>query len=62
MDHTLLTIPQTCGRLKLGRSKIYQLLANRELVAIRIGRSVRFDTAVIDAYVAKLQAEAEAEA
>ena len=62
MDAILLTIPETCARLNLGRSKIYQLLAHGDLVAIRIGRAVRFHTAVIDAYVAKLQAEAEAEA
>ncbi|MBF6185035.1 helix-turn-helix domain-containing protein [Nocardia puris] len=34
----LLTIPETCSRLRLSRWSVYQLIHRRELASIKIGR------------------------
>ncbi|WP_109528686.1 helix-turn-helix domain-containing protein [Nocardia aurea] len=35
---TLLTIPEACTRLRLSRWGLYQLINNRELATVKIGR------------------------
>ncbi|MDO8614989.1 MAG: excisionase family DNA-binding protein [Dehalococcoidia bacterium] len=62
MEQILLTIPAAASRLSLGRSKLYELLTANELHAVRIGRAVRVSTAEVDAYAARLLAEATADA
>jgi excisionase family DNA binding protein len=37
----LLTVPEVMVRLKLGRSKVYDLIRSHRLVSITIGRSRR---------------------
>jgi excisionase family DNA binding protein len=57
----LLTIPDCCARLNLGRSKIYQLINQGSLPVVRIGRAVRVDAKALEEWVARLQEEATEE-
>jgi excisionase family DNA binding protein len=62
MDRLLMSIPQVCDQLALGRSKVYELIAAGEIrPVIRIGRAVRIPASAISAYVERLQEEAEEE-
>lgn len=47
----LLTPEEAARVLRIGRSKLYQLLADKELTSIKIGRSRRVRPADIDAYI-----------
>ncbi len=57
----LLTIPDCCARLGLGRSKIYQLINDGSIPVVRIGKSVRVEAKALEEWVARLQAEAAGE-
>ncbi len=54
----LLTVPEVMAVLKLGRSKVYDLIRSRRLVSVRIGRSRRIPVAAVGALVADLIREA----
>lgn len=47
----LVSIPQVLALLDIGRTTLYQLMADEELVPIRIGRSVRFVVSEVEAFV-----------
>jgi len=53
----LVTVAQAAEILTIGRSTIYQLIWNAELVPIRIGRSVRFTVDQLKEYVNRRRAE-----
>ena len=53
----LLKVPEACHLLALGRSTIYKLMAQGELDAVHIGRSVRITAESAAAFVARQQAE-----
>lgn len=53
----LITVAQAAEILTIGRSTIYQLIWNAELVPIRIGRSVRFTVDQLEEYVNRRRAE-----
>lgn len=53
----LLTVPEAAERLRLGRSKIYELMQSREIAAVRVGRSVRIPVSALNEFVAKLEEE-----
>ena len=53
----LITVEQAAEILTIGRSTIYQLIWNAELVPIRIGRSVRFTMDQLEEFVNRRQAE-----
>lgn len=53
----LVTVEQAAEILTVGRSTIYQLIWNAELVPIRIGRSVRFTVDQLEDFVNRRQAE-----
>ena len=57
----LLTIPDCCARLGLGRSKIYQLINDGSIPVVRIGKAVRVSSKALEDLVARLQEEAAAE-
>lgn len=38
----LLTVDESCGMLRIGRSKMYDIMTKGLLKPVRIGRSVRF--------------------
>jgi len=39
--------------LKLGRSKIYELIASKELRTVRVGRAIRIPASALQEFVAK---------
>lgn len=44
-------------RLKIGRTRVFELIARGELRSISIGRSRRVPASAVDAYIERLQAE-----
>lgn len=51
-EQLLATIDETARRLGVGRSSIYQLIKDKKLEAVKIGRSVRIP---IDSTIALVQ-------
>lgn len=49
----LITIVQAAEIIGLSRSKLYELLASRELPSVRIGRARRIDLADLDRFIAR---------
>ena len=47
--------------LKLGRSKIYQLIASKELRTVREGRAIRIPASALKEYVQRKEQEAKAQ-
>jgi excisionase family DNA binding protein len=57
----LLRVPDAAARLGIGRSKFYELLHNKEIPTVRIGRAVRVPVAALRAWVeAKVDEDAGA--
>ena len=50
----LCSIPDTCRLTDLGRTKVYQLLDDGELLSVHIGKRRLIIRASIDAYIEKL--------
>jgi excisionase family DNA binding protein len=48
----LLTVPEVMARMRLGRSKVYDLIRSKRLVSITVGRSRRVPTAALSAFIA----------
>jgi excisionase family DNA binding protein len=57
-DVVLLTVPVTMHRLSIGRTRLYELMALGEIVAVKVGRSRRVTRASVDDFVARRIAEA----
>ncbi len=54
----LLYTPEDAGRvLGLGRSKVFELLADGQLSSVQIGRSRRIPRTALESFVAGLQAQ-----
>lgn len=49
----LLTIVQAAEIVGLSRSKLYELLASRELPSVRIGRARRIDLVDLERFIAR---------
>ncbi|MFH8292556.1 helix-turn-helix domain-containing protein [Streptomyces sp. NPDC018059] len=47
----LLTVPEVMARLKLGRTKVYDLIRTKRLVSITEGRARRIPESSLQAYV-----------
>lgn len=59
---SLLRIPEVARRLGVGRTTIYQLLAQgAPLVKVHIGRAARIEASSVDSYI-ELLAQSETEA
>jgi excisionase family DNA binding protein len=56
----LADIEGTCGELHVGRTKVFELIANGELESIVIGRRRLVPRASIEAYIERLRAEQRA--
>jgi excisionase family DNA binding protein len=54
----LLTIPETCAALRVGRSTVFELLRSGELRSIKIRGARRIPAAEVDALVTRLYSEA----
>lgn len=60
-DSALLhTIEEAGGRLKLGRSAVYELITSGELESVKIGRARRIPEDALVAFVEKLRGQSTA--
>ena len=59
MTQMLYTESQLCEAYQLSRSTIRRKMAEGEIVPVRIGRSIRFVAADVEAFVARLREEAQ---
>lgn len=57
----LLTPEEAAARLGIGRTKVFDLIANGRLKSVSIGRSRRVPTAALEAFVAQLQNDGDGE-
>lgn len=51
----LLTIREAAQVLGVGRTTVYELIANDELEVVHIGRSARIPTAAVDEFIDRLR-------
>lgn len=58
----LLTVAEVCQRLKLGKSKIFELVATGQLESLKIDGARRFTEDQVDAFIAHRIAAARASA
>ena len=58
----LLTLKETAVALRLGRSKLYELMAAGKLRSVKIGGSRRISATALAEFVAALEAEEEGDA
>lgn len=61
-SYSLLSVRDTCARLAVGRSSLYQFVRRGWLTPIRYGRSVRFDPLEIDGFIASRRGKKAGEA
>jgi excisionase family DNA binding protein len=54
----LLTPEEAAVMLSVGRTRVYELIANGELAAVRIGRSRRIPVLVVEGFVRQLLEDA----
>lgn len=60
MERLLLTDKEVCELLAIGRTKLLSLVSQGELNVVRIGRRRLFARDAVQAFVRRLQAEAQA--
>ena len=51
----LYTVKEAAEQLRLGQTKLYELIARRELAAVHIGRATRIPAAALDEFVQMLR-------
>lgn len=54
------TVAEACARLRVGRTKLYELVAQNEIQSIHVGRRVLVTEAALQAYVDRLCSESAA--
>jgi excisionase family DNA binding protein len=57
--HPLLNSPEAARELKIGKRTLAQLIAERKIGFIKIGRSVRFSREDLDAFVERQRIKAQ---
>ena len=58
--HVLLSIPEACDRLQLGRTTVYDLIRSGELASVSIGRRRLIPADALTNYVSRLTEAASA--
>ena len=53
----LLTIPQVCKALGLGRTKVYELIQNEGLPVVRFGKAVRVSPGSLQRWLARREGQ-----
>ena len=51
MDRELLKVDEVAALLKIGRTKVYQLVAEGELPAVRIGKALRISAEALQEWL-----------
>ena len=54
MSKMLLTVEEAADRLSIGRTKVYELVANGELGSVTIGRCRRIEVEAVAAFIDRL--------
>ncbi|MDI2128742.1 helix-turn-helix domain-containing protein [Yinghuangia seranimata] len=57
MHDELLTVPEVMARLRLGRSKVYDLIRSRRLTSVKIDACRRIPASALDAFMSVLLEE-----
>lgn len=57
MQTQFLSISQTCTALSIGRTKLYSLIREGEIISTKIGRRTVIHTRCIEAFVERAMAE-----
>ncbi len=60
MKETFLTVKEVAQRLAVGRTTVYELIAKRELTAIKIGRARRIPESALERWIAQQLNDKEA--
>lgn len=60
VDTHTYSIPDTCGKLSLSRSYVYELIAAGKLKSVKAGRRRLVTESAIAAYIASLTGESDA--
>jgi excisionase family DNA binding protein len=50
-DFELLSIPQVCQRLGMGKSWVYRRIHNQEIPSVRLGRTIKIRRSDLDQYL-----------
>jgi excisionase family DNA binding protein len=58
----LLTVAEVCQRLRLGKSKVFELVATKQLESLKIDGARRFTEDQLNDFIARRIAAAEASA
>jgi excisionase family DNA binding protein len=58
-DNELLTVEEVAGKLNIGRTTVYELIASGDLPSITIRRCRRVLRSDLDAYITRLRSEGE---
>ena len=53
--YELVTVPEALGLLKIGRTKLYSLIAEQKLTAVKIGKSTRVRLADLETLITHRQ-------
>jgi len=53
-DRLLLTIPEACDRLNVGRTTLYGLISEGEVPMLKVGRKSLVPATALEAYVARM--------
>lgn len=53
MTETFLSVKEVARRLAVGRTTVYELIAKRELTAIRIGHARRIPQSALERWIAQ---------
>ena len=61
MHDQMLRVDEVADVLRLGRTKVYQMLAGGELPSVRIGKVLRVSAAALQEWIRRRASEAEAE-
>lgn len=51
MNTTLLSIPEACEKLRIGRTRLYQILNAGQIKAVRMGKRTLIPAAAIDEFI-----------
>lgn len=55
MDKTLLNITEACEKLRIGRTRLYQILNTGQIKAVRMGKRTFIPAVAIDEFINGLQ-------
>ncbi len=55
MENTLLSIPEACEKLRIGKTRLYEILNAGQIKAVRMGKRTLIPVAAIDDFINGLE-------